>query len=38
MGLLKRYLRLELNTLLKNDIRFKVIGRETSWRPTSAPS
>jgi undecaprenyl diphosphate synthase len=28
MGLLKRYLRLELNTLLKNDIRFKVIGRE----------
>ena len=27
MLLLKRYLRAELNTLLKNDIRFKVIGR-----------
>src|SRR5512143_952839 len=27
MTLLKRYLRLELDTLLKNDIRFKVIGR-----------
>ena len=27
MMLLKRYLRLELNTLLKNNIRFKVIGR-----------
>ena len=27
MSLLKRYLRLELNTLLKNDIRFNVIGR-----------
>ncbi len=27
MGLLKRYLRSELNTLLKNDIRFKVVGR-----------
>jgi undecaprenyl diphosphate synthase len=27
MGLLKRYLRLELDTLLKNDIRFQVIGR-----------
>jgi undecaprenyl diphosphate synthase len=27
MGLLKRYLRLELNTLLKNDIRFRVIGQ-----------
>jgi undecaprenyl diphosphate synthase len=27
MALLKRYLRLELNTLLKNNIRFKVIGR-----------
>jgi undecaprenyl diphosphate synthase len=26
MGLLKHYLRLELNTLLKNDIRFRVIG------------
>ncbi len=28
MTLLKRYLRLELNTLLKNDIRFQVIGRK----------
>ncbi len=28
MSLLKRYLRLELKTLLKNDIRFSVIGRE----------
>jgi undecaprenyl diphosphate synthase len=27
MALLKRYLRSELNTLLKNDIRFRVIGR-----------
>ncbi len=27
MGLLKRYLRLELDTLLKNDIRFQVLGR-----------
>src|SRR5215475_6646051 len=27
MTLLKRYLRLELSTLLKNDIRFRVIGR-----------
>ena len=27
MGLLKRYLRLELKTLLANDIRFRVIGR-----------
>ena len=27
MMLLKRYLRLELNTLLKNDIRFQVVGR-----------
>ena len=27
MSLLKRYLRLELNTLLKNNIRFRVIGR-----------
>jgi undecaprenyl diphosphate synthase len=27
MSLLKRYLRLELNTLLKNNIRFQVIGR-----------
>ena len=28
MSLLKRYLRLELNTLLRNNIRFRVIGRE----------
>jgi undecaprenyl diphosphate synthase len=28
MMLLKRYLRLELNTLLRNNIRFKVIGRD----------
>ena len=28
MALLKRYLRLELNTLLKNNIRFRVIGRQ----------
>src|SRR6185295_6610908 len=27
MGLLKRYLRMELQTLLRNDIRFQVIGR-----------
>src|SRR6185437_10107635 len=27
MMLLKRYLRLELNTLLRNNIRFKVVGR-----------
>jgi undecaprenyl diphosphate synthase len=27
MGLLKHYLRMELNTLLENDIRFRVIGR-----------
>jgi len=27
MGLLKRYLRLELDTLLRNNIRFRVIGR-----------
>ncbi len=27
MGLLKRYLRMELNTLLKNNIRFLVVGR-----------
>jgi undecaprenyl diphosphate synthase len=27
MGLLKRYLRMELETLLENDIRFQVIGR-----------
>jgi undecaprenyl diphosphate synthase len=33
MGLLKRYLRLELNTLLSNNIRFKVIGREAELAP-----
>ena len=27
MGLLKRYLRLELQTLLRNDVRFQVVGR-----------
>ena len=29
MGLLKRYLRLELTTLIDNNIRFNVIGRQT---------
>src|SRR3970040_1419002 len=33
MSLLKRYLRLELNTLLRNDIRFKVIGRADELSP-----
>jgi undecaprenyl diphosphate synthase len=33
MMLLKRYLRLELNTLLRNDIRFRVIGREDELAP-----
>ncbi len=33
MMLLKRYLRLELDTLLKNDIRFQVIGRPDALRP-----
>ena len=33
MMLLKRYLRLELNTLLKNDIRFNVIGRMEDLAP-----
>src|SRR6478735_12676673 len=33
MALLKRYLRLELNTLLRNDIRFRVIGREDELAP-----
>jgi undecaprenyl diphosphate synthase len=33
MTLLKRYLRLELDTLLKNDIRFKVIGRTEELAP-----
>lgn len=33
MLLLKRYLRLELNTLLRNDIRFRVIGRWEDLAP-----
>jgi undecaprenyl diphosphate synthase len=33
MTLLKRYLRLELNTLLRNDIRFRVIGRDEELAP-----
>ena len=33
MSLLKRYLRLELNTLLRNNIRFHVIGREEELSP-----
>jgi undecaprenyl diphosphate synthase len=33
MGLLKRYLRMELQTLLKNNIRFKVIGRMEELPP-----
>jgi undecaprenyl diphosphate synthase len=33
MMLLKRYLRLELSTLLRNDIRFKVIGRSDELAP-----
>jgi undecaprenyl diphosphate synthase len=33
MSLLKRYLRLELNTLLGNNIRFRVIGREDELAP-----
>jgi len=33
MMLLKRYLRLELNTLLKNDIRFHVVGRAEDLAP-----
>jgi undecaprenyl diphosphate synthase len=33
MSLLKRYLRLELNTLLRNNIRFKVIGRFEELAP-----
>jgi undecaprenyl diphosphate synthase len=33
MMLLKRYLRLELNTLLRNNIRFRVIGREDELAP-----
>jgi hypothetical protein len=34
MGLLKRYLRSELNTLLDNNIRFQVIGRMEELAPT----
>ena len=33
MALLKRYLRLELNTLLRNNIRFQVIGRREALAP-----
>src|ERR1043165_3253775 len=33
MTLLKRYIRLELNTLLRNDIRFQVIGRVQDFEP-----
>src|SRR5918992_51439 len=33
MALLKRYLRLELNTLLGNNIRFQVIGRQEALAP-----
>jgi undecaprenyl diphosphate synthase len=33
MGLLKRYLRSELQTLLRNDIRFRVIGRREALAP-----
>ena len=33
MGLLKRYLRLELETLMANDIRFRVIGNEAGLSP-----
>src|ERR1700751_5968645 len=33
MRLLKRYLRSELNTLLQNDIRFRVIGRMEELAP-----
>ena len=33
MMLLKRYLRLELNTLLRNNIRFRVIGRAADLAP-----
>ncbi len=33
MMLLKRYLRLELNTLLRNNIRFRVIGRTEDLAP-----
>jgi len=33
MGLLKHYLRSEMNTLLKNDIRFRVVGRAQDLAP-----
>src|SRR5688500_8443970 len=33
MGLLKRYLRMELDTLLRNNIRFQVIGRMEELPP-----
>jgi undecaprenyl diphosphate synthase len=33
MSLLKRYLRLELNTLIRNNIRFNVIGRQEELAP-----
>ena len=33
MGLLKRYLRLELDTLMRNNIQFRVIGREDELAP-----
>ena len=33
MGLLRRYLRLELETLMRNDIRFHVIGRDDELDP-----
>src|SRR4029434_8538454 len=33
MTLLKRYLRLELDTLLRNNIRFRVIGRASELAP-----
>jgi len=33
MSLLKRYLRLELSTLLRNNIRFRVIGRDDELAP-----
>jgi undecaprenyl diphosphate synthase len=33
MGLLKHYLRSELDTLLRNDIRFRVVGREQELAP-----
>ena len=36
MMLLKRYLRLELNTLLRNNIRFRVIGRDGGARARRA--